>query len=516
MDNKLLLVRIITLLYLESLVSSKTGPNSRALIEEVLTHIKAPEAVIVADFSKDATVKLKEVITWLLTYEPGDEINKIDLLNRIRMATEYEDYIFDSIELNFSICEDLEEVRKSIAKEQLELNQFINKAMVMNVFKEAYQMTHFKPEAVDWTNIVADINSRLEPFKDMQGSIDNSSQVDVVDLSDPDSLAKAFQTGLNDIKAEGIIRFGWQGFNRMFGSRGGARRGEMIVVGALQHKFKSGTSLEMLIGAALFNRPYMHDETKKPLLLRFSLENQIFEDIIHVYRSLIEAETGTHIDEDTVDPILAANYVNERLSVNGYNVIFDRRNPSDFTYSTLFKIVEDYERRGYEVHMLNIDYLAMMSTRGCKQGATGMDIRDLFRRVRNFAAAKDILCITPHQLSVDAKKKIREGTSEPDFVREIANKGFYDSCSTIDQEVDMEINQHLVVINGVTYVTWMRGKHRKSGKPTPFEDYYTVYQFGQVGFIPYDVGAADMSRKAVGKAPASEVDSGKASDEWWA
>ena len=516
MDSKLLLVRIITLLYLESLVSTATGPNSNALIEEVLTHIKAPEGVIIADFSKDATVKLREVISWMLKHDAGKPIEKSDLLNRIRMATEYEDYIFDSIELNLSVSDDIEEVKKSIDREELELNRYINRAAVMGVFKDIYQMTHFKPEAVDWDNLILDLNTRLEPYKEMQGRVDNSSQVDVVDMSDPNSLSRAFAEGLKDINPEGIIRFGWQGFNRMFGSRGGARRGEMIVVGALQHKFKSGTSLEMLIGAALYNKPHMTDPTKKPLLLRFSLENQIFEDVIHVYRSLIEAETGILIDEDSVDPILAANYVHERLSVNGYNVIFDRRNPSEFTFSTLFKIVEDYERRGYEVHMLNIDYLAMMSTRGCKQGATGQDIRDLFRRVRNFTAAKNILCITPHQLSVEAKKKIREGTSEPDFVREIANKGYYDSCSTIDQEVDMEIYQHLVVINGETYITWMRGKHRKSGKPTPFEDYYTVYKFGTVGFIPYDVGNKDMSRKAVGRAPASELAEGKGNDEWWA
>lgn len=511
MDSKLLLVRIITLLYLESLYTKKNGANSRTVIKDALSYIKAPEAVVIADFSKDSSTKLRDIIIWMLEQQPGERIDKVDLLNRLRIAAEHEDYLFESMKINIELGDDEESSKNAMKREREELNQFINRSSIQSALREFYQQTHFKPDAVDWDNIVQEINNRLDPLKG-SGSVDNSSLVEAVDLTNPDSLGEMFKNGLAEINAEGIIRFGWQGFNRMFGSRGGARRGEMIVVGALQHNFKSGTSLEMLIGAALFNKPYMEDETKKPLLLRFSLENSILEDIIHVYRSLIEAETKIEVDENTIDPILAAIYVNERLSANGYTVKFERRNPSDFTYNNLFNIIEDYEAQDYEIHMCNIDYLAMMSTKGCKQGATGQDIRDLFRRTRNFMAAKNILCITPHQLSVDAKKKTREGVE--DFVREIANKGYWDSCSTIDQEVDMEIYQHLVIIAGVTYITWMRGKHRKSGRPTPLEDYYTVYQFdpNRIGFIHYDIGGPDMSRRRVGAA--SNGSSGGDS-EWW-
>ena len=513
MDSKLLLVRIITLLYLESLITKKNGANSRTVVQDALSYIKAPEAVIIADFSKDSITKLRETIQWLLLQQPGEKIDRLELLNRLRLATEHEDYIFDSIFSTIdTVGDNKDDIKKVVDSSRLELHKYINRNQIMSTFKEFYQMTHFKPDSVDWDNIVQECNTRLEPLKGNSTGIDNSSLVESVDLTNVESLSRVFQEGLAELKPDGIIRFGWQGFNRMFGSRGGARRGEFIVVGALQHNFKSGTSLEMLIGAALFNKPYMIDPSKKPLLLRFSLENSVIEDIIHVYRSLVETETGVQIDEDSVDPIIAATYVNERLSVNGYHVKFERRNPSELTYNVLFKIIEDYEAQGYEVHMCNIDYLAMMSTKGCKQGATGQDIRDLFRRTRNFFSAKNILGVTPHQISTEAKKKTREGVD--DFVREIANKGYWDSCSTIDQEVDMEIYQHLVRISGITYITWMRGKHRKSGKPTPYEDYYTVYQFDPrgIGFIPYDVLGADMSRKRVGAGAVSEGSSG---DAWW-
>ncbi len=154
---------------------------------------------------------------------------------------------------------------------------------------------------------------------------------------------------------------------------------------------------------------------------------------------------------------------------------------------------------GYEIHMLNIDYLAMMSTKGCKQGATGQDIRDLFRRTRNIIESKKILCITPHQLSTDAKKLTRQGVE--DFVKEIANKGYWDSCTTIDQEVDMEIYQHKVEINGEAYLTFQRGKHRGVA---PHNEQYTVYKFDKDrGYIDDDVLGPDMSRKRVAAGPAS-------------
>ncbi len=127
----------------------------------------------------------------------------------------------------------------------------------------------------------------------------------------------------------------------------------------------------------------MYDPNKKPLLLRISFENSAMVDIIHLYRSLIEPEIGAKIDQQSIDPIQAAVYVNEKLSVNGYHVKIDHYDPSDFTIFDLADVIEKYENDGYEIHMLNLDYLAMMSTKGCKQGATGQDIRDLFRRTRN-------------------------------------------------------------------------------------------------------------------------------------
>jgi hypothetical protein len=98
-------------------------------------------------------------------------------------------------------------------------------------------------------------------------------------------------------------------------------------------------------------------------------------------------------------------------------------------------------------------------------------------------------------MSTEAKQLIRDGTH--DFVKVVANKGYYADCRGLDLEVDMEIYQHIVKQNGVSYLTLQRGKHRKVGI-TPEKDQFTVYAFDIVGDIRDDLLGEDCSRTRVG------------------
>jgi len=113
--------------------------------------------------------------------------------------------------------------------------------------------------------------------------------------------------------------------------------------------------------------------------------------------------------------------------------------------------------------------------------------------------------ITPHQLSTEAKMLIRQGNEEK-FVQDIAGKGFWDSCKTIDQEVDLEIYIHIIKADNKSCLSVQRGKHRVISQ-TPVEHKYTVLAFVLIGDIRDDVSSAVSSRKkpggpAPGEAPA--------------
>lgn len=112
--------------------------------------------------------------------------------------------------------------------------------------------------------------------------------------------------------------------------------------------------------------------------------------------------------------------------------------------------------------------------------------------------------MTPHQLSTGAKQLVREGHTS-DFVKEIANKGYYAGSGQIDQEVDLEIYIHIVKFNGYSWLTVQRGKHRIPGI-TKAEDLFCVMKFEDVGTIPDDINGPDRSTRKVGGGPIGTKD----------
>jgi len=115
--------------------------------------------------------------------------------------------------------------------------------------------------------------------------------------------------------------------------------------------------------------------------------------------------------------------------------------------------------------------------------------------------------VTPHQLSTEAKQLVRMNVD--DFVKEIANKGYYADCRQIDQEIDLELYIHIVKSHGSSYLTVQRGKHRKISI-TPEKDLHCVLKFESVAGIPDDLLGED---KSVSKVGAQTNDPSE--DTWW-
>ncbi len=121
---------------------------------------------------------------------------------------------------------------------------------------------------------------------------------------------------------------------------------------------------------------------------------------------------------------------------------------------------------------------------------------------------KRIPFITPHQLSSEAKKLLRE--DRPDFVKVIAEKGYWDGCTRLDQELDLELYIHIEKLNKKSYLTVQRGKHRL---PTviPESKKYIVLPFMEAGGIMDDFGKERIGSTRVGGGP---VGSGE-EVPWW-
>lgn len=502
MDSKLLLVKAITLLYRETQIGNP-DTSSIPLVKELIGTIKTADGLMSSDFGKDVITSLRETVRWMIENGVKYTYDREELLQRLRMNVNGDDNIYTALKQGIVKDHSDEEILIVIKSYRATLLDHRNRLGVKDILRQYNTRLAFQEETVDWKNIVSDLREILQPFEQaLRGEAEalHPAMVSAIDFSDLESLKQVMSEAVSELDERGIMRLGWQGFCRMFGHNYGMRRGEFILVGALQHNFKSDWTLNTMRQVAIFNKPYLKDPTKKPALLRISFENSASHDIASWYKEFYENQTKTPIDMRDINPVEAAEVVFERMQVNGYHILYRHIDPTEFTFRDMFDMLDQLQNEGYEIHAIWCDYLNMMCKRGCNTGPAGFEVRDLFRRVRNYTMKRGITFITPHQLSTEAKSLTRMGVE--DFVKTIANKGYWDSCRTIDQEVDMEIYLHIEKVNGESYLTAQVGKHRKITR-TPLVDQYTVYKFEPWGICD-DVGGPDMSRRSVGGSTSHE------------
>ena len=500
MNSKLLLVKGITLLYRESQLPS-IKENSSDLVRQIISSIKLPEINVELNHTREVLEALRRTALTMCEDPIGHEYDSIELLQRLKVDTGEETELYDA--LFTGISGDMTEQalkRTCITMRRALINHQREERAVEIVNKAAYQMK-FDRSNVDIKQLVSQIGQELEVLGLGATDEEHPAMVSEIDFGDEEKVAEVFKEVKASENGEGIMVTGFQGLNRMLD--GGFRRGEEVVIGALQHKYKSGFSLTLFKHLALYNKPYMIDTSKKPLLVHMSFENSVEMNTQFLYASLKENETGVKCDITDIPEAEMARYVKEKLTVNGYHIKMMRIDPTLYSYKDICNKILQYEAEGYEIHALMLDYLAMVPTVGCTQGAMGQDVRDLYRRMRNFTEPRKITLITPHQLSTEAKMQIREGRQ--DFVKNLVNGGYYDKCKTVDNEVDLEIFIHIEIVNGVSYLTIQRGKHRKVAQ-TPSEHLYCVLQFHEVGGLLDDINGPDSTRRKVGGGPIGSAD----------
>lgn len=516
MNAKLLLVKCITLLYRESQLKG-SHENSSALVRSILTLIKDPQVQHGLDNERDIITGLKKTALTMCEQPLDHEYEPIELLQQLKVDSNTDEALYDSLKEGIDKELSDSKIKRTAVNLRRSLHDVLQEQKAQELIHNASTALRFKRgEIVNMKQYLAQLVTDLEPFT-VESERRDPAIVNSVNFAKIDEVVKVFTEVQKAEEGGGLLKTPWQGINRML--RGGYRRGQETVIGALQHNFKTGFSLGTFIGVALFNEPvtaFPDQPLKKPLLYRVSFEDDLELNLQYTYEVIMnydgradEIVVKTKEDfevmtkEEKEEFVLRmSQFTSEAMRRNGFEVIMERVNPSEWTYRHLCNRMLELEADGYEIFMCMADYLPMLPTTGCAQGPTGTDMQDMYRRVRNFMSAKRIAFVTPHQLSTDAKQMIRDGKA--DFVQELPGKGYYRGCKQIDQEVDLEIFIHIEKVNGESYLTVQRGKHRIIGQ-TPTKDLYCVLKFEKYG-IPFDEGRKDLSRRTVGGGPIGSKD----------
>ena len=497
MDNTLLIVNAIALLYHESRTE---GDRSTELLREVVTNIKLAETAVELDWAGNGVATLRSLALQMCN-DPADTVyDAATLLQKFRVV------LLKNQELYTILAEMLVELPEDERKTRcIALRKFFKdhatSEQIVSIIREASRKVAFEREGLDLRALARDITGALDTYTTTTSVNDVAGVLKRVNFTSEECLSDIIKHGRSLTSTESCLKTGWQCLNRMTGEHDGLRRGEFVLIGALQHKNKSGFTLSLFKDIALNNEAKTFDPNKKPMLLHFTAENEAELNTLQLYAQFFEQEFDKPFDP-TTDEKEVARYVASKFAINGWHAEMLRINPSEFTYHDIFDIISAYEADGYEIAAVVFDYLNMISKKGCV-GQGGSEIRDLFRRVRNFTSPRQIAFITPHQLSPDAKMILRQ--SPDNFVKEIVGKGYWDGCKGIDQEVDLELIIHIEIIGGVSYQVIGRGKHRKVGI-TPEEHLFTYLPFAKVGGLIPDVKREDRSLKSL---------KGLGNDAWW-
>ena len=481
-DNRLLLVKCITLLYREGMIADKTE-NSADLVRTVLESIKLPELSITLNHEKEYLGALKDTALYMCGNEVNVVYEKEDLLQRLKVNCGHDDKLYDAFVQGIDKEMDEGPLKRTILAIRRYISDSFREEQSIKLFTMTANKLRFERDGIkDLREYYKDFATKLEPYL-IETSKKDPAIVSSVDIGDTGSLNEVFEEVKQMDNHTGLLRTGWKGLNDML--QGGFRRGEQWVLPALQHKYKTGMTLSLFRQFAQHNTPVMIDPKKKPLLLRISFEDSILANLQFMYENIyINEHAGEVPNLKDVSPAQMSEYVKEKMQATGYHIKMMRVNPSDWSLRDLQNTILDFEANGYEIHACIVDYLPMLPTTGCEDGPAGHALRDLYRRTRNFFSARKILLITPHQLSTDAKQLIRDGRS--DFVKELPGKGYFSGSKQIDQEVDGELYQHIETLNGRAYLTMQRGKHRGVGI-IPDELHYMVLPFPEKGSIPDDL-----------------------------
>jgi hypothetical protein len=502
MNDKTLLVKSITLLYKESLLKDAIE-NSKSLVRTILSEIQIPVVNLGVNTDNQIIKELKEIALEMSDESTVSEYDANLILQRMNLIPYLDEKTTRALEDGFKDSENESNIKRSITILRKNLNNFFREQKIEDILtKQAYKFRHHRDQIRDVNGFIAEVVAQLEPLQ-LLSTAKDPAVVNEIDLGDEMSTTTVF----NEIKeldnGHGILKTGWQALNRL--TQGGFRRGETVCISALPHMYKTGVSLTLFKQIALYNEPYMVNVTKKPLILRISFEDDLSNNLQFLYANLKFNET---LDPEMKMPNITSEemskYVKGALQINGYHIKMLRVDPSQWTYKNICNKVIELEAEGYEIHLLMLDYLAMVPTTGCvSSGATGTDIRDLFRRMRNFCSPKRIALITPHQLSTEAKSLSRSGIAPENFPKEIAEKGYYAGTKQLDQELDLDIYIHLVKDKKDVYLAFQRGKHRI---PTIIseEDKYFLLKFPKGYPIPDDVNGKDMSYRKPGQVESAE------------
>ena len=457
-DPKLILARAITLLYRENCLETSSQDNSVELVRNVMREVYVQEHSIGLDIDKAIVMGLKN-FTLQLCDSFKDPYDKMDLLQQIRIITEEGDpKLFEALRGAIDIEFSQSSLKKSVVATRKQLDNYFREKSIIEQFKKASaDMVYHRDQISNLSDYVQSVITNIEPLL-MSSKTNDPAIMGSLNFGDPENVREVFQAAhVAATENNNVYVTLDNGFNEM---TNGGLRPQASMVYALKHNYKTGNALSKFSQVLRANKPKTKDKNKIPCMVWFSFEDELVDISKFLFLQAKFSETREFVDLKQFSPEEMSEYVTGLFEKNGWKVFIERVDPTLWSYRDLFNYIIQLEAQGYSIEGIWLDYMALIPTTGCIQGAQGEALRDLLRRCKNFAQARGAIFHTPHQLSTTAEKLLQGTCTDAQFVHEVAGRAYGAGSGQLGHENDLEYVHHKVPHGKKDYLMYKWGKHR--------------------------------------------------------
>lgn len=494
MSNLLILVKILTALYQVKKLNDKTLLNE--LLDILSTVPVTSSEVFIQD--KKTEDDIRATIDWILEQPDDEPIIKSMLMQRVMDFTANAPELKTSIELGMEDIASEERIRQIIYKHIKEIRRNSTDTNFEKTFKKTVKEFHFgsvkKFKKEDWIKLADLVQEKInEDFNE-----DRQTEV-VASVTSEDP--KSFESVIGQAKAEasldGILKMGLQGLNKALEPDGGFRRAKFYLINALTNRGKSFTLGHILASVGLYNKPQLRDKSKIPTVVLDSAEDSLDLIIVRMFKLFCVAEYGEMKDFMQCSAQEIIDVIVNGFKKNGWCLIINQIEPNKDNFYKFCDRIRRLELKGHEIILYAYDYLAMMELEGMTGDTKGDKLQMLYRKVRSFTMSRGICFVTPHQLSPEAKKMLRESDDESEvyFGREVAGKSMTETSTKLTNEVDVEITVHVAKTDVKNYWTFSIGKQRGEGCDP--KDRFGIYDIDPVKGLIHDYHTKPAYRKSL-------------------
>lgn len=496
MSPLLLLVKVLTSMYQCSKLNDDTLSSELISTLELIPESKGD--IFTEDKKIEASIR--DTIQWVLTQPKDEPIIKSNLMQRVLDFTKDAPELKASIEYGLEDYPSEERTRQVIYQHIKEIRKAKSEESFAKKFKDLIKIPFFgNPNQLtkdQWAEISGIIESKL--VEQIHGDND-PSLVESVDTDKIDSFTAIIERAKEESSESGVIKIGLQGLNRALAPDYGFRRSKFYLINALTNRGKSFGLGHIVGSVGLYNKPLLRDKSKIPLAILDSAEDALDVIIERIYKLCMVNMTGEVGDFANTEASIIAGVIIKAFSENGWVLKINRVNPVEDNYYHSTDRIRKYELKGYEPIFWAYDYLAMMDLKGMTGETKGDKLQDLYRRKRGFIVNRGICYVTPHQLSPEAKKHLRESDDDSElyFAKEIGGKSMTETSTKLTNEVDGELTFHVAkTSDNRAYFTFFLGKFRSGDSGSQLSDRFGVYNLDPIKGLVHDINGKNQCRKS--------------------